>query len=51
MRIDDFLHSDEPVLLRYYSAHRLFSDEARVKFVEADLQDIPLLENDGHYGD
>lgn len=43
MRIDDMLDTAEPLLLRYYSADRLFSDEARRQFVYADLQDLPSL--------
>lgn len=43
MRIDDMLDTAEPLLLRYYSADRLFSDEARRQFVDADLQDLPSL--------
>ena len=40
-RIDDFLDRKTPVLLRYYSADRLFSDEARVRFVDPDLAELP----------
>lgn len=42
-RIDDFLNSADPILLRYYSADRLFSDEARMQFVDADLRELPPL--------
>jgi len=28
------------VLLRYYSEHRLYSDEARRRFVEPDREDL-----------
>ena len=42
-RIDDILNPAEPLLLRYYSADRLFSDEARTQFVAADLQRLPPL--------
>jgi len=45
-RIDDILNSAEPILLRYYSADRLFSDDARRQFVEADVQELPPLDND-----
>lgn len=40
-RIDDFLDREKPLLLRYYSRDRLFSDEARTGFIEPDLQMIP----------
>ena len=40
-RIDDFLDRKSPVLLRYYSADRLFSDEARARFVDPDLAELP----------
>lgn len=40
-RIDDLLDSSSPILLRYYSKERLFSDTARESFVAPDVQDIP----------
>lgn len=43
-RIDDILNSADPILLRYYSADRLFSDEARIQFVAADLRELPPLD-------
>ena len=42
-RINDIVDPVNPILLRYYSADRLFSDEARMQFVEADLQELPSL--------
>jgi hypothetical protein len=39
--IGDLLDPRNPVLLRYYSADRLFSEEARSGFVNADLREIP----------
>lgn len=45
-RIDDMLDTAQPLLLRYYSEDRLFSDEARTQFVEADLQELPPLRVD-----
>ena len=42
-RIGDLLDTGNPVLLRYYSKNRLFSDEARAAFVKADLRQLPLL--------
>lgn len=42
-RIGDVLDPENPVLLRYYSEDRLFSEEARVGIVEPDLQEIPPL--------
>ena len=41
--ISDILDSDEPILLRYYSPERLFSDAARGRFVEPDLAPLPPL--------
>lgn len=40
-RIDDILSADEPILMKYYSAERLMSDEARRDFVEPDLGPLP----------
>ncbi len=40
-RIDDILSADEPILVKYYSAERLMSDEARRDFVEPDLGPLP----------
>ena len=40
-RIDDLLDAESPVLLRYYSESRLFSETARTQFVEPDLLKIP----------
>jgi hypothetical protein len=40
-RIDDLLDGKSPILLRYYSGGRLFSDEARDQFVEPDLNALP----------
>lgn len=42
-RIDDLLDPDDPLLLRYYSTQRLFSDDARLAFVEPDLKALPPL--------
>jgi hypothetical protein len=42
-RIGDLLDPGNPVLLRYYSASRLFSDEARRQFVRADLRELPAM--------
>ena len=41
IRINDILSADDPVLLRYYSRDRLFSDAARKSFVEPDLEALP----------
>lgn len=41
--IDDLLDPETPLLLSYYSADRLSSDEARIEFIEPDLQEIPPL--------
>ncbi|MEM9208111.1 MAG: hypothetical protein AAGA61_02600 [Pseudomonadota bacterium] len=46
-RSNDILSREDPVLLRYYSNDRLFSDKARAQFVEPDLQPLP----DGFPGD
>jgi hypothetical protein len=46
MRIDDILDPEDPILLRYYSQERLFSDIARKEYVEPDLQEIPPLSDD-----
>ena len=46
-RIDDMLDRNEPLLLRYYSSDRLFSDESRQRFVDADLRPLPALEKSG----
>lgn len=40
-RIDDLLDTRLPILLRYYSKERLFSDAARKSYVEPDVLDIP----------
>ena len=40
-RIDDIPDRKTPVLLRYYSPDRLFSDEARARFVDPDLAELP----------
>ena len=40
-RSNDILSRENPILLRYYSHDRLFSDEARSRFVEPDLQPLP----------
>jgi len=45
-RIKDLLDPRDPMLLRYYSGDRLFSDEARSGFVEPDLKEIPPLADD-----
>ena len=45
-RIDDPLNTAEPLLLLYYSADRLFSDEARNQFIEANMQELPSLRVD-----
>jgi hypothetical protein len=42
-RIDDLQDKKSPILLRYYSGDRLFSDEARERFVEPDLDELPAL--------
>lgn len=40
-RIDDILSANEPILMKYYSAERLMSDEARRNFAEPDLGPLP----------
>jgi len=40
-RIGDLLEPKTPVLLHYYSKEHLFSDEARTRFVESDLVELP----------
>ncbi|MDA0679419.1 MAG: hypothetical protein O3A13_15365 [Proteobacteria bacterium] len=45
-RIDDLLDPRNPILLSYYSANRLFSDEARIAFVQPDLKNIPQVPGD-----
>jgi hypothetical protein len=40
-RIDDLLDKKSPILLRYYSSDRLFSTEARERFVAPDLKALP----------
>jgi hypothetical protein len=40
-RIDQLLDPKTPMLLSYYSTERLFSDEARVLFVEPDVAELP----------
>jgi len=45
-RIGDLTDRKSPVLLRYYSRDRLFSDAARATFVAADLEDLPALTGD-----
>ena len=42
-RIGDILDPGRPVLLRYYSESRLYSDEARRRFVEPDRECLPEL--------
>lgn len=42
-RIDDLLDRNAPILLRYYSKERLFSDAARHAFIEADIKPLPPL--------
>lgn len=46
-RIDDLLDKKSPILLRYYSSDRLFSAEARKRFVEPDLQALPASRRAG----
>ncbi len=41
VRIDDILDPDAPLLMKYYSGNRLFSDEARLQFVEPDRRELP----------
>ncbi len=40
-RIDDMLDPTTLILLQYYSQERLFSDEARIQFMEPDLAELP----------
>jgi len=40
-RIDDILDPDAPILLNFYSAERLFSDQARLQFIEPDIRALP----------
>jgi hypothetical protein len=40
-RIDDLLDKNSPILLRYYSKSRLFSTEARSRFLDPDLEALP----------
>ena len=42
-RIDDLLDRESPILLRYYSAARLFSDKARAAFIGPDIEALPTL--------
>lgn len=42
-RFDELLNAETPLLLRYYSRDRLFSDAAREAFLEPDLEKIPSL--------
>ena len=42
-RIEDLLDTVNPVLLKYYSEDRLFSDAARSGFLEPDLEKLPPL--------
>lgn len=37
----DLLAADEPILLNYYSPGRLFSADARARFVEPDRENLP----------
>jgi hypothetical protein len=41
LRIADLLDGNSPVLLGYYSRERLFSADARERFVEPDLAKLP----------
>jgi hypothetical protein len=41
--IADLLDADNPALMRYYSQDRLFSEDAREQFVEADREQLPKL--------
>ena len=43
LRIDDLLDTKAPLLLRYYSKDRLFSNAARAGFLEPDLERIPAF--------
>jgi GNAT superfamily N-acetyltransferase len=40
-RIDNLLSPTDPILLRYYSDERLFSDEARERFIDPDREPLP----------
>lgn len=42
-RINDILDPGRPVLLRYYSERRLYSDDARRRFIEPDREELPEL--------
>jgi hypothetical protein len=44
-RIDDLLDARSPALLMYYSAEKLFSNEARETFVDPDLLALPAAKN------
>ena len=43
-RIDDLLDKTSPILLRYYSKSRLFSTEARSRFLDPDLEALPATD-------
>ena len=43
-RIDDLLDPKTPILLNYYSQEVLFSDAARLQFVEPDLAELPCFD-------
>jgi len=45
-QIDDLLNTEMPVLLRYYSKNRLFSNTARDVFLEPDLEKFPAFSQD-----
>lgn len=45
-RIDDLLDTEVPLLLRYYSKNRLFSNAARDGFLEPDLEKLPAFSQD-----
>ncbi|MGI9203226.1 MAG: hypothetical protein ACR2Q3_04415 [Woeseiaceae bacterium] len=45
-RIADLLDTETPLLLRYYSKNRLFSDIAKNEFLEPDLEKIPPITED-----
>ena len=42
-RIDDILDTKTPILLNYYSQEVLFSDAARLQFVESDMAVLPCF--------
>lgn len=42
-RIDALLSAENPILLRYYSPGRLFSDAAKSNFLPPDLEALPPL--------